>query len=409
MEIISENLYTTEYQIVELIRLQLYRRRHGLALVLGEMPVYITEQDGEFRTDGTALYLDAKRLQEEFLRGSEFLCLDFLHMLSHCLLGHPFLARRERKGNVKDWDDACDHEAWALTEQLWGEALKLPKEAETLPVDNHQSWGQIFEAAQRNRATGDVGSGAGTWAGETQSERWWQLQLEILQKECSTGQKRRAGTALRRNSRRLVPAAGHRGDYREILHRLSSFREDSRTNPDEFQYALYEYGMETYGNVPLIEPLEYREERKIEDLVLVIDTSGSCEKELVRIFLEETRSILEQEQLFFRRFCLHIIQCDNQIQRDDKIESREDFEHYLEDLQITGGGGTDFCPAFDRVGELQEAGEFRELKGLLYFTDGCGQYPREAPDYDVYFVMLKDRYDAIDMPDWIHRLVLEET
>lgn len=80
-----------------------------------------------------------------------------------------------------------------------------------------------------------------------------------------------------------------------------------------------------YGNMPLIEPLEYSEERKIADLVIVIDTSGSCEKELVRVFLEETRGILEQDRLFFRSFCLHLIQCDNQIQRDDCIHSREEF------------------------------------------------------------------------------------
>lgn len=111
--------------------------------------------------------------------------------------------------------------------------------------------------------------------------------------------------------------------------------------------------------MPLIEPLEYSEERKIADLVIVIDTSGSCERELVRVFLEETRGILEQDRLFFRSFCLHLIQCDNQIQRDDCIHSREEFEKYLEHLEIRGGGGTDFRPAFERIEELRQRGELR--------------------------------------------------
>ena len=176
---------------------------------------------------------------------------------------------------------------------------------------------------------------------------------------------------------------------------------------EEFQYSWYLYGLDNYGNMPLIEPLEYREERKISDLVIVIDTSGSCERDLVRIFLEETKGVLEQEQFFFRQFCLHLIQCDNQIQRDDRIENREQFEEYLEDLEIQGGGGTDFCPAFAYVERLRNEGELRELKGMLYFTDGSGLYPKKQPDYEVYFVMLEGSYDAIDMPDWIHKLILK--
>ena len=143
-------------------------------------------------------------------------------------------------------------------------------------------------------------------------------------------------------------------------------------------------------------------------MVIVIDTSGSCEKELAAIFLEETRGILEQERLFFQRFCLHIIQCDNQIQRDDCIHSWEEFERYLEDFTIQGGGGTDFRPAFWRIAELKASGELSRLRGILYFTDGCGRYPEKEPDYQVWFVMLEGRFDAIDMPGWIRRLILEE-
>lgn len=38
--------------------------------------------------------------------------------------------------------------------------------------------------------------------------------------------------------------------------------------------------MNLYGNMPLIEPLETKEERKVEDFVIVIDTSMSCKGEL---------------------------------------------------------------------------------------------------------------------------------
>ena len=391
--------YTTEYEILDLLKLKLYQRLHGLAPVLGAVEFRIGEPKqpehnggaeqksadkacAGFRTDGHIFYLSPSRLQSDFLQSSDFLCRELLHMLSHCLLGHPFEAWRVEPEERKDWEAACDEKAWKLTEELWGKAIP-----EMPPVDDHSIWGQ--KSDEREKA-------------------FWQGQGEKLLRSGNPRRKRKAGTAKRNRAQRLVPAKGQRGDYRGILMGLSSYREDSRLNMDEFQYSWYSYGLQLYGDMPLIEPLEYSEERKIADLVIVIDTSGSCEKELVRVFLEETRGILEQERLFFRSFCLHLIQCDNQVQRDDCVHNKEEFEKYLEHLEIRGGGGTDFRPAFERIEELRRRGELRDLRGVLYFTDGCGWYPRKEPDYQVWFVMLNGHFDAIDMPDWVNRLVLEE-
>ena len=391
--------YTTEYEILDLLKLKLYQRLHGLAPVLGAVEFLIEEPKqpehnggaeqksadkacAGFRTDGHIFYLSPSRLQSDFLQSSDFLSQELLHMLSHCLLGHPFEAWRVEPEERKDWEAACDEKAWKLTEELWGKAIP-----EKPPVDDHSIWGR--KSDEREKA-------------------FWQGQGEKLLRSGNPRRKRKAGTAKRNRAQRLVPAKGQRGDYRGILMGLSSYREDSRLNMDEFQYSWYSYGLQLYGDMPLIEPLEYSEERKIADLVIVIDTSGSCEKELVRVFLEETRGILEQERLFFRSFCLHLIQCDNQVQRDDCVHNKEEFEKYLEHLEIRGGGGTDFRPAFERIEELRRRGELRDLQGVLYFTDGCGWYPRKEPDYQVWFVMLNGHFDAIDMPDWVNRLVLEE-
>ncbi len=402
-----------EEEIVKLIRMLLYRRCHGLAAALGFLDISWGEYKGSFTTDGKGLYLDEARLRETFCQGSERLCLEVLHMISHCLLGHPF-GGYDRGGAV------LDLEAWELVRQIWGAPLPVLTEAgktadrgkaeKLLYVDNHEGWRPTAAFERLARASGELGGGRNREGrpGASRPENWWKGQKEALLAG-QTGKK--PGMGAQKTSQvfsGLVPVSGCRGDYREILRSFSAFREESRVNPEEFQHSWYLYGLETYGNLPLVEPLEYREERKIEDLVIVIDTSASCRKHLVRIFLEETRGILEQEQLFFRRFCLHILQCDNQIQKDDKIESLEEFEAYLENLELRGGGGTDFGPAFRHVEKLKKSGEFRELKGMLYFTDGCGLYPREEPDYAVYFVMIKGRYEDLNMPDWIHRLVLEE-
>ena len=74
--------------------------------------------------------------------------------------------------------------------------------------------------------------------------------------------------------------------------------------------------MNLYVNMPVFVPLETKEERKVEDFVIVIDTSMSCKGELVRKFLEETYSVLGETESFFRRIHVHIIQCDEKIQSD---------------------------------------------------------------------------------------------
>ena len=70
------------------------------------------------------------------------------------------------------------------------------------------------------------------------------------------------------------------------MQKFAVTREEVRIDPDSFDYGYYNYSMQLYKNMPLIEELEYREARKIHDFVIAVDTSGSCSGELVRRFLE---------------------------------------------------------------------------------------------------------------------------
>lgn len=110
--------------------------------------------------------------------------------------------------------------------------------------------------------------------------------------------------------------------------------------------------MTMYGNMPLIEPVESKEVMKIEEFAIVIDTSMSCSGHLVRLFLEETYHILKENDSFFRKVNIHIIQCDEKVQQDNKITSEEELQKYMEEIEIVGSGGTDFRPAFAYVNEL---------------------------------------------------------
>ena len=75
-------------------------------------------------------------------------------------------------------------------------------------------------------------------------------------------------------------------------------------------------------------------------------------------------------------------------------------------MTLKGFGGTDFRPVFRRVEELRERGEFRDLKGLIYFTDGKGIFPENRPDYDTAFVFLDESGVLPEVPAWAIRLML---
>ena len=124
-------------------------------------------------------------------------------------------------------------------------------------------------------------------------------------------------------------------------------------------------------------------------------------------FLRAVHDILLRERLFFDRFRLHILQCDCEVQQDALVTNLDEFAWYLDHLELYGGGGTDFRPAFRRIDELVASGEFARLGGVLYFTDGYGVFPETAPDYPVAFVMLRYRYDDINIPRWAGKLILD--
>ena len=196
-----------------------------------------------------------------------------------------------------------------------------------------------------------------------------------------------------------------RQDYSAFLRKFISLREEMQVNPDEYDYIYYTYGMSLYGNMPLIEPLEYRESSKIHDLVIAIDTSGSCQGKVVRSFLDKTVTILKTTGAFFDHMNVHIIQCDSKIQSDEKITSLTEFDDYIRNLKVRGYGGTDFRPVFETVDRHIAQKEFADLKGLLYFTDGLGTYPGIVPQYPVAFIIIEDEKEKPKVPPWAIKLI----
>jgi predicted metal-dependent peptidase len=198
-----------------------------------------------------------------------------------------------------------------------------------------------------------------------------------------------------------------RTDYREFLSRFKVLREEGGIDMDSFDYGMYAFGLDHYGNMPLIEENEFREVKKIQELIIAIDTSASCKDVLVQRFLNETAAILLGGENYFREIRIHVIQCDDQVQRDDLIKNVDEMNKYASEIHVEGGYGTDFRPVFEYVENLVLTKKLENLKGLIYFTDGYGIYPNKPTTYDTAFIFAKDEdYEDENVPDWALKLYI---
>lgn len=68
-----------------------------------------------------------------------------------------------------------------------------------------------------------------------------------------------------------------------------------------------------------------------------------------------------------------------------------DYDSFLRKFSLRGEAvriDPDFRPVFTYVDALVKQGAFDHLKGLIYFTDGFGVFPRKKPEYETAFVFI---------------------
>ena len=380
-------------------------------------------------TDGHLIYYGPDYLLGLYKRGRTLVNRGYLHMLFHCLFCHMYTRKDRDKGY---WDLSCDIAMEYVIDGLYQKCVHVPRSALRreiyLRLEKALSEkGPVLTAERVYRALLEMElpdrrldmlkaeffvDSHDLWEQEDSPkiarsrQNKWNDNREKMQTELETGSKD-ASEDNRSLLEEVQVENRERYDYSRFLQKFAVLKEEMQVDPDSFDYAFYTYGLSLYGNMPLVEPLEYKEVRRIKEFVIAIDTSGSVSGDLVQRFVTKTYNILRQQENFFTKINLHIIQCDAEVQEDRKITSQKDFDNYLDTMQLHGFGGTDFRPVFQYVDELVRAGEFTNLKGMIYFTDGRGIFPEKKPDYDAAFVFLDDGYAPPDVPVWAIKLVLQ--
>lgn len=417
-------------KVLEFIRGELYLDLRFLNVALSELIPQYDKQLKTCGTDGNKLFFSSEQILRVFESNSKFLNRLYLHSILHCVFSHLWvMPGNNTSGEYRRlWHLACDiaveyvidglnkpctkrilsglrqntyeklradkkgisaariyYKLWELSED---ELIRLELEFHT---DDHRYWPKREDEEAKQQAAME------------NRKKWDKIARQTRMEQERNGDEQEDGERMLASQ---LTAQKSRRSYKDFLQKFSVLREEMKPDLDEFDLNYYTYGLRVYGNLPLIEPMESRERKKIHEFIIVLDTSYSTSGDLIKQFLKETVTILNQNQCFFDDSVIRILQCDDRVQKDTILRGMKELAQFLENFEVVGGGGTDFRPAFVYVNELREQGMCKNLGGLLYFTDGKGIYPKKRPEYKTAFLFLEE-YDETQVPPWAMRLKLE--
>lgn len=452
MNLLNEKANSVAREILVLSRNTLLVNLRFLDMALSRLELKPI-QSSTILTNGSYILYNPLYVLETYKNAKEIPVRNYLHMVMHCVFRHMYV---EPSIDRAFWDVACDiavenviidlglkatasmreaqQEAYIssirdeITHITAEKIYAYFKQAELAPhqieeikglfgADDHEIWYMTDEDSQTsyginsNDNTGNNSESKDSNAPTPQSRfeqmQDWKNISERMETDVlmfSNGRYGDAGSIVQN----LKAVNREKYDYAAFLKKFAVMGEAMKINDDEFDYIFYTYGLKQYKNMPLIEPLEYKEIKAIKEFVIAIDTSGSVIGDLVQTFVQKTYNILKTTESFFSKINLHIIQCDTEIQEHVKITSQEEFDQYIDTMTLKGFGGNNEIALFSYVDELVRQREFSNLKGMIYLTDGYGIFPDKKPNYEVAFVFINDRYEIPEVPPWVIRLVLQK-
>ncbi len=412
------------------------------------VPIYALREEvspipGPMATDGIHLWYDPEQVIQDFRADRQSPARQLLHITIHCLMGH--LKARPLQDDLAVFDAAADWKTVQLIDKLvcglvsapclycyyndtslarvvqrgktdqefWNELKKISQK-QYVKLDDHSRW-QIPPAEEQScggqsRTGQKAGAADEAEGGGASAMPDWEGMQKKLADQVQQGSD--WGDMAGLMELEMAPAEENGISYEKFLRQFAAPNERLLLDPDSFDPRWYYLGLEQYGDIPLLEPSELSELPVPDDLVIALDTSGSCSGEVCRRFLRETLSLLRDITAGAASFRVLMLQCDTRIQKEVLLEGSDQIEDFLKDFTPSGFGGTDFRPVFQRVAQRQAEGIMPRVKGLLYLSDGYGDFPDQDPGYPVTFLLLEEvelSWYTPELPPWVNALYLNQT
>ena len=127
------------------------------------------------------------------------------------------------------------------------------------------------------------------------------------------------------------------------------------------------------------------------EIAVAIDTSGSVSQFELNIFSEELQAICESCNIDKVRVCY----CDTTVRKNNEGEWWDIFDLSMGDdieLEVRGGGGTDFDPPFNLFNDHSD--DVEEVCAFIYFTDAYGEVDAKVePSVPVIWAITHNGYE----------------
>jgi predicted metal-dependent peptidase len=339
------------------------------ALVL-RLPLKPAEWCRTTATDARAFYYNPRWI--ESLSGPQ-VQFALAREALHCALGH--FARRGHRVRRK-WDIACD---LAINPLLVDEGLVPPVEAFVLDVYRGMAAEEIYPCIddndnetesmddhlweQDNESEGGQG-GQGSAPAPLTTQEKEQLQQQWQRHLAAAAQRAREAGKLSGQLARLTEAAlAAQVSWRALLAQyLSQAARDDYTwlRPSRREGDVIWPSLRSHSG----------------DIHVAIDVSGSVTEKDLAEFLGELNALKGTTPVRITLFA-----CDSGL-AEGAPWTFEPWDELRLPQQFAGGGGTSFTPVFDWI-----ARHSQQPDTLLYFTDADGEFPKEAPNYPVLWLV----------------------
>ncbi len=400
-----------------------------------------TAEIGSICADYTNLYYDPKWVIKRYSDNKLSLITSIIHVIIHCLYLHPSM----KMENQEVFDTAADFSilmmayessVFNITSRVYdmitsfrkrypgskttAELYKLAADdptafskmfsiVEKMKLDDHSLWYTKKKDSPEQAGQGgrqDQGEGGSSVAERSEAaaneirkaeNEWRGLLYQADAAKRSEGHGSLSGDSSFEIEK---PERFSRFSYLEYLRRFAA--EGIEEDMDTLDLAMYNWGMENLGDIPIIEFSEVKENCVPSDIIIAVDVSGSCCGEVAENFLRQVYSLFEQLNLR-GTVNINVVTFDTEILSSTVIKSRNDANSLVNNFPSCGWGGTDFECVFDYAKELSEK---KRVKALFFFSDGDGRFPDDKPKIPTAFFVpgfspKLGSMDFSDVPEWV--------